>query len=228
MLPYPNDGPEADAPALRLAQLMATRLCHDLAGLVGGVAAALGEVREDAAEALLVAEQTASVARRRLTLLRGAWGVAVAPLTGAALADLAPGLPHGHKLRLHLAPALAAATLPPVVARLALNLLLLAAESLPGGGEIALAGEPSAWLALRIAGHRAAWPDGFGDMLAEPAPARRALALATGPAAARRLQAGWTSLLLHAAGVRAVLAPEAGAALPVLHLDLAVLERAAA
>jgi histidine phosphotransferase ChpT len=228
MFLHENDDRMTEAAALRLAQVMSTRLCHDLAGLVGGVAAALGEVREDGGEALEIAGQTAMVASRRLALLRGAWGIAVAPLPGSALIDFAPGLPFAHKLRLHVAPALATATLPPLVGRLALNLLLLAAESLPAGGEIGLAGDASSGLALGIGGNRAGWPDGLADMLAAPGPARRALALATGPAAVRRLQAGWTALLLHEAGARAALVPERDAALPALHVDLAGVGRAAA
>ena len=43
-----------------------------------------------------------------------------------------------------------------------LNLLLLAAESLPGGGIVALSGSPGKHVLVTIAGPRAAWPAGFG------------------------------------------------------------------
>jgi histidine phosphotransferase ChpT len=213
--------PRQDAAALglRMAELMATRLCHDLSGPVGGLAAALGEIPADK-DALRVAEQATATLRQRLALLRGAWGAMAGPLAGSALRDLARGLPNGHKLHIDLQDGLAAATLSPEAARLALNMLLLAAESLPAGGTVTFAGSPAGQLRVAIEGPRAGWPEGLAGMLAEPDAAWRSVGQAVGTAAARRMQAGLIALLVHAARLPAHLQPGASAsAVPALVLD---------
>ncbi len=60
--------------------------------------------------------------------------------------------------------------LPPPLARLALNLLLLGAEGLPAGGTVRL-GREGAGLVARLEGPRARWPDLAGT----DAPTPRAL-----------------------------------------------------
>jgi len=202
------------AEGLRLTELLATRLAHDLSGPISGLCAALGEARADG-EALALAEEAAATLRRRLALYRAAWG-APSALAGGSLREMAAGLPSAHRLRLDLAGPIEAAALAPEAARLLLNLLMLAAESLPRGGAITLEGDPAQDVVLGIDGPRAGWPEGFAALLGDAEAAWAAL-----PAAPRgpRMQAALTALLAHRAGARLRLllgaAPEAAAPLLV-------------
>jgi len=62
--------------ALRLAELLCARLCHDLGGLLGSLIGVLEIAREEHAESetLALAEETAIELGQRLKLLRAAWG----------------------------------------------------------------------------------------------------------------------------------------------------------
>jgi histidine phosphotransferase ChpT len=208
---------EARTRPLRLAELLATRLCHDLGGPLSGLVAALGEVGVDP-EALTIAGDASRTLRRRLALARAAWGAAGPALPGAELLVLAEGLPHAHKLRLDLAPPLAAATWPPALARVLLNALIVAAESLPLGGAITVRGTPGEATVLALEGRRAAWPEGFGAMLASEEAAWQGVEDAAGLAAPRRLQPALTALLAHDAGIaaRLLLGPGREALPPLL------------
>ena len=84
----------------------------------------------------------------------------------------------------------------PPAARLMLNVLLLAAESLPGGGVVALSGSPSAQIVVTLAGPRAAWPVRLASCLAD------ATAAATALDDVRGLQAPLTALIAHTNGFR--------------------------
>jgi len=205
------------AVAVRLAGLLAARLCHDLSGPLGGLGAALGEAAGDRS-ALLLAQDAALVLRQRLALFRAAWGGAGARLRRAALRDLAGGLPNAARLSLELDDLAERPEFAPAAARVLLSALLLAAESLPGGGMLALAGDPGGVVLLTIAGPRAAWPVGLGAMLADADAAWAALGELSGPAGLRVLPAPLLALLAQDAGVRAalLLAPAAEAAPPLL------------
>lgn len=182
---------------LRLAEVLATRLVHDLSGPASGVCAALGEMQPDE-DALALAREAAVTLRRRLMLYRAAWG-APGALAPGGLREMAAGLPNAHKLRLDLAGPVACSALPAEAARLLLNLLLLAAEGLPRGGAVTLEGDPARDLILGIAGERAGWPDGFAAMLADAGAAWAALPV---PPRGPRFQAALTALLAHRAGAR--------------------------
>ncbi len=201
--------------ALSLAELLATRLCHDLSGPLGGLAVALEEAASDP-DALDLAREAAGALRWRLLLMRAAWG-APAPLQAAALHDLAAGLVNGHRLHLTLEGPLASATLPALAARLVMNAVLLAAESLPHGGTIRLGGDPGAHVAVHPAGKGAAWPVGLGAVLADPESAWAALS-----GGRHGVQAALTALLARDAGVPARLLLSGPAdAVPPLLLDFA-------
>ena len=62
--------------ALRLAELLCARLCHDLSGPLGALIGVLEIAREEqpASETLALAEDTAVELGQRLRLLRAAWG----------------------------------------------------------------------------------------------------------------------------------------------------------
>lgn len=213
--------PGAGAAALRLASLFASRLCHDLSSPLGGLGAALGELADDPS-ALPLAQDAALVLRQRLALFRAAWGGGPVALSHATLHDLAGGLPNASRLQVELDALEEDPPFSPPAARVVLNAMLLAAESLPGGGMLALAGNPARSVVVTIAGPRAAWPVGLGAMLANADAAWAAVGEVAGPAGLRTLPAAVTALLAHEAGIRAalLLAPRAELAPPLL-LDFA-------
>jgi histidine phosphotransferase ChpT len=210
---------------LRLATLIASRLCHDLSNPLGGLVAALGEIGADDA-ALTLAQDAALVLRQRLVLLRAAWGEGPAALRRAALRELAGGLPNAPRLQVELDELEDDPAFPPAAARVVVCAMLLGAESLPRGGMLALAGNPAGTVVVTIAGLRAAWPVGFGAMLANADAAWAAVGELAEPAGLRTLPAPVLALLAHEAGVHAtlLLAPRPELVPPLL-LDFAAVSR---
>jgi histidine phosphotransferase ChpT len=207
--------------SLHLAELLCSRLCHDLSGLLGSLVGVLEIAREEQAEseALTVAEDTAVELAQRLRLLRAAWGQDSEPVDMAQLLTFADGLFASRRLRLDLFGMEPDVEFAPGTGRLLLNILLLAAESLPGGGLIALSGSPASNVLVTIDGPRAAWPRGFGACLTEETEGWE-----TGMTA-RHLQAPLTALIAREHGIRlSMLMPSgagAGASLPPLLLSFA-------
>lgn len=181
---------------LELAAALCARLCHDIASPLGTLSGTLelaGEDAAEAAEALSIAGEAADALVARLKLLRAAWAGDCGPLRRAQLEDLATGLPA--RVRADLT-GLADATFDGAGARLMLNLLLLGAELLPAGGEVALAGELPGCMALTITGAAIALH------------AELAAALIGSPAAPmhpRTVQLMLTARLAEAAGLRLTL-----------------------
>lgn len=204
------------ADPLRLAELLSARMSHDLSGTIGVLAATLELVTEEAqsiSEPLGFAAKTADELVTHIRLLRAAWGATGDPLDLPALRMLASGLPGASRLRVDLTALPDGTVFPPPMARALLNLLLLARESLPAGGEIVLAGRADD-IVISIAGPRAAWPSGLARCLANDSDAWAAV---RDP---RTLQMPLTVLLCRSLGLRlAVLAP-AGADGFVLSLRL--------
>lgn len=189
---------------LALAEILATRLCHDLAGALGTLMGALELAVEDpalVAEALPVAQEAAETLGQRLRFLRAAWGGLGEPMSMSALAQLAKGLPAGRRVRVVLDAIPPSRCYTPSAARLLLNMLLLGVESLGGEGEVALADGTGGDVILKITGARAAWPPGFALHLGDAAAAREA----AGNAEARAVQAPLTALIAHESGLRMAL-----------------------
>jgi len=181
---------------LRLTELVCARLCHDLSGLLGSLVGTLElitEGNEDTEAASIVAD-TATTLALRLKFFRAAWGGQPEPLDLAHLTTLARGLA-GRRVGLDLSGLPATTVFPPAVGRLVLNLVLLAAESLPQGGVLCLDGGSTDVIA-RLIGPSAAWPAGLVDMLADPATAWQAVA------DPRTVQAPLTALLARHHGLR--------------------------
>ena len=109
------------------------------------------------------------------------------------------------------------ARFPSGAARLLLNLLLLAAESLPAGGTIAIAGDPEAQVQVSILGLRAAWPPGLAVYLVDEERAWAALG-GDSSTALRVLQAPLTTLVARTCGLRLsmLMARDAEAAPPLV------------
>lgn len=204
---------------LQLTELLCARLCHDLSGLLGSLAGTLEVVTEEGGttEATSIATDTATALVLRLRLLRAAWAGLTEPLDLPRLTALACGLA-ARRVRLDVSDLPAATVFPSPIGRLVLNVLLLAAESLPRGGVLRLDGTPADVIA-RLEGPNAAWPAGLIGMLADEAAAWQAL---TSPQASpRTLQAPLTALLARHHGVHLTVLLSAGSNIAAPPLRLA-------
>jgi histidine phosphotransferase ChpT len=193
---------------LRLAELLCARLCHDLSGPLGALIGVLEVDRDEQpdSETLALAEDTAVELAQRLKLLRAAWGHDSDDLDVARLRGFADCLSSSRRVRLDLAGLESDAVFAPPVGRIVLNLVLLAAESLPGGGIVALSGAPADNILVTISGPRAAWPAGFAICLNDETAAWEAIL-----ADPRRLQGPLTALLARGLGLRLSMLMPAGA-----------------
>ena len=190
--------------ALRLAELLCGRLCHDLSGLLGTLAGTLELAAADpdtAVEALQLSSETAATLTRRLRLLRTLWGEDGDALDVAGLRRIAEDLPGAHRAKLDFTGLIADAAIPAAAARLLLNVLLLALEGLPRGGKIIVRGSVTGEMSVTLDGARAAWPGGLAANLAAAEVQWDTLA---GP---RALQAPLTVLIAKVAGLRLRLLP---------------------
>lgn len=178
---------------LRLAELLCARLCHDMAGPVGAAAAG-AELLEDMAasadaETLALVAQSAAGAAARLKFFRSAFGPAAsAPQSSAGLADLirayfatqvsaaSPGLTVDWRVE--------EAALDGATARLVLNLMLLAKDALPRGGQMTATAGPDR-LSVIARGEPAALTDEAREVLVECGP----------PSGPRGAQAAFTRAL---------------------------------
>lgn len=205
--------------ALRLAELLANRLCHDLASPLGGMLAALDMIGREP-EAVPDARDAGQALRRRFVLLRAAWGAAPEAMDGEEFRALALGLPSGRRVAVTVGLAPVGARFGQIGGQLALNALLLASESLPRGGGVTVSGNPAGRLSVAIAGRDARWPAALPALLGDPALAWNSLPAPDDVAAGRALQAPLTAILIHAAGAHAALVAPDNGTLATLLLDL--------
>lgn len=151
----------AEPDGLALAQALAARLCHDLGGPVSSLVTAQ-EVGGPEAEAL--ARDSVEALRRRLRLVRLLAGAAEDVSTTALEETLDGMLAHG-RVRLD-ASRCAGGDVPAAVTPALLAAILLAAEALPRGGSVVLAGDPGGEMLLLPEGRNAAWPPAVGALFA--------------------------------------------------------------
>ena len=185
---------EHDRIGLALASALCARLCHDISSPLGTLAGTLelaAEEPDQAEEALSLAGESAQSLVKRLQLLRAAWAGDCGPMGRARLAELAAGLPARVEARLD---DLAAGPFDGTLARILLNLLLLAADALPSGGVVALSGEPELGIIVTVEGRSVAWNAGLAAALLDPVAMP-----ATEP---RTVQMPLTVWLVNAAGLR--------------------------
>ena len=128
---------------LRVLELLASRVCHDLISPIGAVGNGL-ELMEDADDemsddALKLSVNCVRRASALLEFFRMAYGTAGsdAGLRWENAKQLAEGLVDGPKTTLVWGAAPAGLNVPAMAPKLALNLVLLGTEMLPRGGEIA-------------------------------------------------------------------------------------------
>ncbi len=169
--------PPPDSLALALAECVATRLCHDVAGLVGTLSGTLEMALEDGQpdeEAAQLATDAVRLLGAQVRLYRAAWGGGEPDAT--PLSGLTEGLPNRVRLKLELAtiaPAFNDApdnpdALKPGGPRLLLCLLLAGCAGLHGGGTIAARPERDGGFSMTLTGRHAAWPEAlFGRPPAE-------------------------------------------------------------
>lgn len=180
-----------EANDLRIAELLAARLCHELVSPIGAINNGVELLTDDpdfAADAAALIEQSAVQATRRLQFYRIAYGS-----TASIAADLARkatlDLFADGKITCAWPESLAL----PVGTKLACNLLLVAAEALPRGGSLTLAAAAAAGIEVLAAGEGVRLPGHLPDGL------RGAL---TGEAIdARSVQAAFTGALARRAGL---------------------------
>lgn len=124
----------------RVMELLNARLCHELVSPVGAINNGVELLDDDdpdfVRDAIRLIGQSARKAGQRLQFYRFAYGTSASVAGGAAGngRDLAVGLLEGGKVRCDWSAE--AAILPADWQRLACNILVLAAETLPRGGTI--------------------------------------------------------------------------------------------
>lgn len=203
------------------AEILCTRLTHDLSGSLGTLAAAVELLGlDDAAsrqEAMQLATEGAAQLGRRLKYLRAAWGMGSHDLSVATIAGMSTGVLGGGRVSLDVTRVEGAERPLGALGRVLLNALLVAGEALPRGGTVVCGGEPTTQLVLHPVGERAAWPAGLAGLVAGEDPlAAAAMAGPRGVAApmmmalARRDRIA-VSLLMGAGIPLLGLSPEAGA-----------------
>jgi histidine phosphotransferase ChpT len=127
---------------LRVAELLASRLCHDVVGPIGAVNNGMELLNDGdldmADDALKLATQSAQQAADLLQYYRMAYGMAGHRQGGdlKPMHDLAVRLFAHHKASLDWSATVMPSGLPESAGKLILNMLLLAGEALPRGGTV--------------------------------------------------------------------------------------------
>ncbi|MFQ5773276.1 MAG: histidine phosphotransferase family protein [Kiloniellaceae bacterium] len=164
---------------LRVAELLASRLCHDLVGPVGAVNNGL-ELLEDedgadmAQDALRLAADSARRAATALQYYRFAYGMAGSRIGGdpGELRQLTANFLANNKIALEWSVPEPLADTPEDLGKLLLNLVLLGEESLPIGGTLSVAvrnGPGGLEASVAASGDHAALRDDIPPVLAHGA-----------------------------------------------------------
>lgn len=158
-----------DRDGIQLAQALCARVCHEFGGPVGSLMTALDPGAGGGAEAEEIARDALETLRRRVLLFRALSGGAE-DLSAAGLEDCVAGsLGHG-RVRLDTAALAPGATVPGRMVPTVLAAILVAAEALPRGGAILLAGDPERDLMVTPVGPGAAWTEPVTALVSPLAP----------------------------------------------------------
>ena len=188
---------------LRVFELLAARLCHDLIGpvaAIGNGVELLGEEDPDfVRDAVALVEESARKANRRLQFYRFAYGFSGGELTGPPPHQLASALFADSEIVCDYRESVR--SLPLGWQRLACNMLAIGGEALSRGGRLAV-----------DAGALGPELEGTGGGAGPSAQIRAALTLATSPAelTARSVGAYFTGLLAAGLGWRIVVDAQPG------------------
>lgn len=129
---------------LRVAELMASRLCHDLVGPVGAVGNGLELLSDDefgmADDAMQLTVNSARQASAILQFFRLAYGMAGARVGSdySQLRDLTAALLEPSKTKLNWSTVEAPAGIPDGAGKAVMNVIALAHEALPRGGTLSV------------------------------------------------------------------------------------------
>lgn len=127
---------------LRVAELLTSRLCHDLVGPIGAVGNGLELLSDDefgmAEDAMKLTASSARQASNILQFFRLAYGMAGARVGAdySQLRDLSAGLLETSRTRLEWATVQAPEGAPDCLAKVVLNMVALGQEALPRGGRL--------------------------------------------------------------------------------------------
>ena len=189
---------------LRVLELLASRICHDLISPIGAVGNGL-ELLEDADDemsddALKLSVNCVRRASALLEFFRMAYGTAGSDsgLRWEGAKQLAEGLVEGSKTTVAWGVAPAGLNVPASAPKLALNLVLLGTEMLPRGGEVAVALQGAGnrlVLSALATGRDARISDEMAAAIAAPADSRPSLT-------ARTVHGFFAARLAEAAGGR--------------------------
>jgi histidine phosphotransferase ChpT len=129
---------------IRVAELLASRLCHDLVGPIGAVNNGIELMQDEtfgmADDALILAAKSADQASNLLQFFRLAYGMAGHRQGGdfGPIRELVTGYLNHSKSELDWTPDPVPDGVPDGTAKLLLNLVALAAEALPRGGTVGI------------------------------------------------------------------------------------------
>jgi histidine phosphotransferase ChpT len=200
---------------MRLSELLTARLCHELSGPIAAINNGVELLAEEGPDRELSANQgflrdavalvgdSARRAGSRLQFYRFAYGFSgVGARTGPAPHELALGYLEASRIVCDYAESVR--TLSADWQKLACNLLPIAADALPRGGRLTLAGDSLAEYALSV--------DAIGETAALSPEARAAMTLSTPIAelTTRTVHGYFTGLLARALGRRIIATAEPG------------------
>ena len=129
---------------MRVAELLASRLCHDIVGPIGAVNNGMELMADEsfgmADDALDLASRSAAQAAASLQFFRLAYGTAGGQVEGgmATIERIARDYLDAHKCTLTWAADVVPPAVPDSAGKLVLNMLELAAEALPRGGTLSV------------------------------------------------------------------------------------------
>ena len=135
---------------LRVAELLASRLCHDLVGPIGAVNNGMELIEDEEPgmidEALKLASNSAQQAANTLQYFRLAYGMAGGRVGGdlSELCDLVTKHLGSDKVSIDWSVQTGAAEAPDGLGKLVLNMAALAGECLPKGGALSITVNPGA------------------------------------------------------------------------------------
>lgn len=188
--------------ALDLAALLCSRVCHDLISPAGAIVNGLEVLEESTDEetrsfALDLIKKSARTASARLQFCRIAFGAAGSASAQIDLGDaenVARGFVEDERVRLSWN--LSRALVPKNRVKLLLNMILVAAQSIPRGGIVAVESEgPPEAMTFRISAH------GLNARISHVVPALLAGAPESGVVDAHGIQAFYTGLLARTSGL---------------------------
>lgn len=151
---------------IALAQMVCTRLCHDLGGPAGALSGALELLDGEGDDALEVARDAARIMDRRIRFFRAAVGGAAGDCRHDELAQAAEGLTLGRKATIDFTGLAADILVPATFAQSLLLALWTGVDALPRGGAVRVGGTLREGLSVWPDGPSAAWPTSLTAALA--------------------------------------------------------------